>query len=115
MEKYLFSKNSDFRKLICKFRISDHALAVETGRYKNIPRENRLCNTCNILDDEQHFLFDCTLNQNIRENYFHNINLDFTLDTNTKSKTILNPETDEQVKFLGSYLKQAFTLRTGGT
>ena len=90
-------------------------MAVETGRYKKVPREDRLCNTCNIIDDEHHFLFDCTLNQENRDKYFHKINLDTTLDPIIKSKIILNPETDEQVKFLGSYLKQPFTLRTGGT
>ena len=80
MEKYLLSKNFDFRKLICKFRISDHSLAVETGRYKKVPREDRLCNTCNIIDDEHHFLFDCVLNKKNRDTYFHKINLDTSLD-----------------------------------
>ena len=82
---------------------------------KKSPRKDRLCNTCNILDDEHHFLFDCVLNKENRNTYFHKISLDTSLDRITKSKTIINPETDEQVKFLGSFLKQSFTLRTGGT
>ena len=95
--------------------LSDHALAIETDRYRRISREHRLCKTCNVLDDEYHFLFDCILNQDSRDIDFRKINLDSTLDQISKSKIILNPETDEQVKFLGSYLKQSFTLMTGGT
>ena len=50
--------NKEKRKLITKFRISDHDLLIETGRYKNIPREQRCCTVCNILDDESHFFFN---------------------------------------------------------
>jgi hypothetical protein len=30
-----------------KFRTRDHCLQIETGRYNNIPRQQRLCTTCN--------------------------------------------------------------------
>ncbi len=56
-EHYLNFPDSKARRLICKFRISDHPLAIETGRYSNIPRNMRLCNTCNLIDDEYHFSF----------------------------------------------------------
>ena len=31
------------RSTICKYRISAHSLAIERGRYRNIPRDDRLC------------------------------------------------------------------------
>jgi hypothetical protein len=43
------------RQLITKFRSSDHNLEIEKGRYKNIPCQQRLCNTCNNIEDEDHF------------------------------------------------------------
>ena len=53
LEEYLIKeKNFKNRQLIAKFRTSDHCLQIETGRYINIPHQQRLCTTCNILEDE---------------------------------------------------------------
>jgi hypothetical protein len=53
-----------FTKLIT----SSHRLAIETGRWQRpvIPRSNRLCVTCNRLDDEYHFLLECSKFSDIR-------------------------------------------------
>ena len=52
-------KYPDFEiRLICKFRLSDHSLAIETGRYNKIPRHLRTCNKCETLDDENHFFLN---------------------------------------------------------
>ena len=56
LEEYLkIEKNFKYRQLLTKFRLSDHTLEVEFGRYKNIPRNQRLCKTCKVLEDEVHF------------------------------------------------------------
>ena len=41
-----------------------HRLHIESGRWNRAqptPRENRLCSICNVLEDEFHFLFECSL------------------------------------------------------
>ena len=45
----------------CRFRLNNHKLPVEYGRWKNIPRELRICNLCNTADlgDELHYLLKC--------------------------------------------------------
>ena len=50
----------DSRRLT-KFRLSAHRLLIETGRYKGIPRNERLCERCLLgeVEDEFHFLFKC--------------------------------------------------------
>ena len=52
------------RVLITKLRTSDHDLEIEKGRRHRpvIPRENRLCKSCNNnqIEDEMHFIFECT-------------------------------------------------------
>jgi hypothetical protein len=49
-------------------------LEIETGRYKNIPRENRNCKLGkDEIDDEYHFLLNCKLNSNLRNNLFSEI------------------------------------------
>ncbi len=57
LEKYLEHRNYNYRQLISKFRLSDHSLGIEVGRYTRIPREQRLCKKCHVLDDEKHFFF----------------------------------------------------------
>ena len=47
------------RKELVKFRIGNHKLMIETGRYSQIPRVNRLCPTCgsNQIEDEITYFF----------------------------------------------------------
>jgi hypothetical protein len=47
------------RKILTKFRLSDHKLEIEIGRYKKVPREQRICKACKVLDDEKHFFLHC--------------------------------------------------------
>ena len=53
----LTSKLSE-RKELVKFRIGNHKLRIEAGRYDQIPRVNRLCPICesNQIEDESYFL-----------------------------------------------------------
>jgi hypothetical protein len=34
----------------CHFRLNNHKLPIEYGRWNNIPRELRICNLCNTAD-----------------------------------------------------------------
>jgi hypothetical protein len=50
-----------------KFRVSDHSLEIESGRYKSITREERKCKNCNLneIGDEYHFFLKCTANHSL--------------------------------------------------
>jgi hypothetical protein len=62
LEKYLPELISfKNRKKFKQFCTSDDCLQIETGRYKNIPRQQRLCNICKVVEDECHFLLNCKL------------------------------------------------------
>ena len=49
------------RKCTTQIRLSAHKFANEQWRYKNIPKEQRICNLCcnNLVGDEFHYLFVC--------------------------------------------------------
>ena len=49
------------RQRIAKFLCSDHHLEIEQGRYRGIPRNMRICTTCQngAIEDEKHLLFEC--------------------------------------------------------
>ena len=56
MEPYLSSNNFEVRRTMSRFRLSAHDLAVEKGRQQSVPRNNRLCKICNVIEDKEHFL-----------------------------------------------------------
>lgn len=61
-EEYLSAiKNFKHRSRLTRIRISAHRLAIETGRYINLKREDRICCLCdtNKVEDEAHFLLCC--------------------------------------------------------
>ena len=74
-EEYLNLTNFHQRKLVSKLRCSDHALEIEKGRHKpaNVRKrkEERFCIYCdkNAVEDEKHFLYDCTLYDELRKQY----------------------------------------------
>ncbi len=67
------SKNK--RRNICKFRISNHKLEIERGRYFNIPASNRICKLCkNGVENEIHFLLDYPALNTVRKPIMDTIN-----------------------------------------
>ena len=59
------------RRPLCKLRTSNHKLAVERGRYPNLPRHERTCEFCDqeSLGDEFHFLLECSKLKTLRQKY----------------------------------------------
>lgn len=116
-EYYLSHPNMAVRKNITKFRISDHPLFIETGRYHRpkILRHERLCKICKVLDDEGHFFFTCKINESIRKNLILNFSNDYNtfIDKNTTTKldVILNPSSSKQIKAVSSFIEQSLELR----
>ena len=76
LESYLtVTKNIHYSLAMLKFRISSHNLHIETGRYSRptkTPVNERLCQYCSskAIEDEKHFLLDCTLYETERIELF---------------------------------------------
>ena len=58
-----------------KFRIGNHKLMIENGRYDKTPRNNRLCPTCvsNQIEDKIHLLFYCPKYSILRDGFYRKI------------------------------------------
>ena len=99
-EKYISNVNNiERRTLLSKFRLSDHRLEVETGRYHR-PKKNpeeRICTKCNILEDEIHCLMTCDINTEIREQLFEEIEHQHPIfrHMNTKDQFIYLMQNDD--------------------
>lgn len=61
-----------FRYALSRLRLSSHRLEVEVGRWAKpdrIPLEERLCTTCQKLEDEFHFVLECIRYNDLRNLY----------------------------------------------
>ena len=99
LEPYLMQRNKrKLRVTTTKLRLSDHCLAIETGRRRSpkIDRENRLCQICDkeFIEDEKHFLLKCENYSDIRNAFLNNV---FESYPNTKQ---LSPDDLLQFMFL---------------
>ena len=73
VETYLNSLlDKKFRISLSKFRLSSHNLAIETGHYESIPRNERKCIFCslNVVESEYHLLLVCPFYIELRRKYF---------------------------------------------
>jgi hypothetical protein len=63
----------ELRKCMSKFRLSNHSLEIEVGRHKRKQVKDRLCNVCKVVEDEEHFLINCTIYMEGRISLYKNI------------------------------------------
>ena len=42
-----------------RLRLSSHSFPIETGRWVCTKREDRLCEYCGVLGDEEHYIYEC--------------------------------------------------------
>ena len=63
------------RFALSRLRLSSHRLEVETGRWARpnaIPFEERRCTSCHSLEDEFHFVLECSRYNDLRTMYIPN-------------------------------------------
>ena len=116
MESYLCNIRAvALRRILTKFRVSDHTLEIERGRRENVLMEDRLCTLCKrnnklVLEDEYHFMIHCPVYEELRSKYLpsivNNENRDFELFINTMKTN----DTEEQIR-IAIYLWKSFKKR----
>jgi exonuclease III len=108
LQPYL-SLDFEHRQYLSRLRISAHDLEIERGRYTNIPRDNRLCKHCNVVEDEFHFLDTCTRYKELRQELLINDKI-IHLRNTTPSCLIMNSDCYIQLK-IAIYVSKCFLLR----
>jgi len=106
------------RRQFTKFRISNHSLAIETGRYNNQNNSNdqRICLFCsnNEVETEIHMLCNCSLYNDIRQTFFSLLESEIPINNFRNPNTIhdLMISTNEKVLFYFSkFIYKCFILR----
>ena len=76
------------RCVITRWRLSNHRLLIETGRYHvpKIEREHRKCYGCGVIEDERHAIYDCPAFDGIRQDHVE------LLEKYSSINTFLNPD-----------------------
>ncbi len=102
------------RSVLSKFKLGVLPLAIETGRWKDIPLEKRLCAVCNenCLENEYHFLLFCDGYKETRTKMFQEI-VDKT-DVNavgTEAQILKALLSSEAVKITAKYSEIMFQER----
>ena len=105
---YLYQlRHYDERQNFVKFKISNHKLMIEHGRYQidHLPRENRLCPLCNSnqVEDEIHFFFQCNKYSVKRQAFINQINgiiPDFDKKSSPESIKLIMNSNEHYVKKL---------------
>ena len=92
--------------------MSSHDLAIETGRYVNVERENRICEHCNInvIENEYHFLLVCPKFRHLRIQYFKSYFCHWP--SIRKFETLMSSQSKSNLLSLSKYLYFAFKLRS---
>ena len=122
-EPYLNIENLEHRKAITKLRTSSHNLLIETGRWNNIQRDQRICKNCTMdkIEDENHFLFECKMYTHDREELYNFIKLKLNRDFPTSpshkenGQEIFDSGDLSVLNALGKYIKNAFERRENTT
>ena len=77
LESYISSNMSRQRRsLMAQFRLGILPITVETGRFRNIPLQDRKCTICDLneVEDEKHFLCICPVYNDIRSTLYTKVN-----------------------------------------
>ena len=91
--------------------LSSHNLYIETGRWHRphcIPREDRKCTTCNTIEDEYHFVIECSIFTDLRKRYISKYY--WTNLSMYKLKQLFNCTNVSKLSKLSIYVLKTFEL-----
>ena len=116
-EPYLMAiHNVEQRIQYTKFRISNHNLAIEEGRYGKVPIENRLCTFCNNseIETERHMLFKCAHYAEIRSEFL--VRLTAVKDIKTENENeflhfLMTIHDHKLIRLVSKFILRCFQLR----
>ena len=100
------------RSLLCQLRMGVLSIRVETGRFRNITLEHRICEICqlNLVEDEIHFVTVCPKYNNLRKKLYAHVQFEDFSDLDNENKftyIMVNHQRD-----VAKYVVSAMDIRT---
>ena len=103
--------NPIYMKYISKFRLSSHLLKIESGRFVNELRSQRICDKCSLndIEDEFHFILVCPAYRILRVKYIKQYY--YLRPSVFKLIQLLSTNNVSELCKLGKFLFEAYKLR----
>lgn len=100
LEKY-FTMDIDAAtaKSLCRFRLSNHYLPIEIGRWGSISRQSRFCPLCtaNVIGNETHYILDCQFFEQERAKLIPTFILNYSTGDRDLAMKILFQSVDKEI------------------
>ena len=113
LQPYLtICKVKKIRNAFTRLRVASHRLEIEAGRWNKpnaTPVIDRKCKTCNVLEDEFHFILECKLYTVIRKNYINKYY--WNRPNMQKLISLINSQNENDVRKLALFIYKAFDIR----
>ncbi len=113
-EKYLLLNIDKYEKsLLSQLRYGILPLRLETGRFCNEKREERVCTLCNTntVETAEHFLFECSMYDAQRLHFINNVHNDIDNWEILTQHECLTQLFHVKPRALGKYVKEIFLYR----
>ncbi len=114
IEKYLLLNIDKYEKsLLSQLRYGILPLRIETGRYNNEKREERICTLCETdsVESVEHFLFDCSMYDTYRIPFMHRAQECIDNWDNLTQNECLKELFSVMPRALGKYVKEIYLYR----
>ena len=101
------------RSLLAQFRLGILPLRIETGRFRGEALNTRTCRFCDLneIEDEPHFIFHCSLYNDIRHILLNNVRIacpEFPTFNDTRK---LNHIMTKHPRLVSKFVSRAFNRR----
>lgn len=106
-----------YKKSLTRIRLQSNRLGVITGRYTRpiTPVQNRICRTCNELDDEKHLFWNCNITEQFRKDSHNELTAMFpdfdNLNHDEQLSRILNTESENETFWCGKFIHKMACIR----
>ena len=107
--------NFEQRRHFSKFRISNHKLEIEAGRYSNTKAEDRLCTVCDLskIENEFHLLYHCPFYDDLRNEFYDKISHPCQVNFSNLNLTseLFRSDDKDIIQYLSKYIYKCFKRR----
>lgn len=112
VENYVkLNLTSKERSMIAQLRMGILPINLETGRYRNVPADQRFCYNCdNHVEDEAHFVFECPVYEYYRKTLYDNLDSESSFE-HMSSHAKLTYLCENYPRQLAKYICHAFSKR----